>query len=399
MRLGRTPSDEGRTRVVLLTADSDFEASVRTVFAASQQIELHVLRGDVTAVGDTLDPQGATVVLADVDAARAEEMAALQRLMLRIGHRPPVIVVTPHVDAQIARTLLQMRVADCLVKPVPSIELVRACARVTAPAASEQADAQIYTFLPAVGGAGVTTLAIQTAMILLGSGQKRRTSTCLVDLNFQHGACADYLDLEPRLDLSEIEPRPERLDRQLLEVMTNYHASGLAVIAAPNQPAEMRSFDPGVVTRLLDLVASNFENVVIDMPRTWFPWTDSVLLGSNRMFIVSEMTVPSLKYTRKLVAAIRERLAEGPQPQVIVNRFEERLFVPGVKKTDIQQALGQDFTAAIPNFYRLVREAIDRGVPLDEVKPGNKITRELKKLIFNPPAVAAQPSAVAAGAR
>jgi pilus assembly protein CpaE len=111
------------------------------------------------------------------------------------------------------------------------------------------------------------------------------------------------------------------------------------------------------------------------------------------------MTVPSLKYTRKLVAAIRERLAEGPQPQVIVNRFEERLFVPGVKKTDIQQALGQDFTAAIPNFYRLVREAIDRGVPLDEVKPGNKITRELKKLIFNPPAVAAQPSAVAAGAR
>ena len=26
-------------------------------------------------------------------------------------------------------------------------------------------------------------------------------STCLVDLDFQHGACADYLDLEPRLDL------------------------------------------------------------------------------------------------------------------------------------------------------------------------------------------------------
>ena len=29
-----------------------------------------------------------------------------------------------------------------------------------------------------------------------------------------------------------------------------------------------------------------------------------------------------------------------------------------------------------------MREAIDRGVPLDEVKPGNKITAQLKKLVL-----------------
>jgi pilus assembly protein CpaE len=29
-----------------------------------------------------------------------------------------------------------------------------------------------------------------------------------------------------------------------------------------------------------------------------------------------------------------------------------------------------------------VREAIDRGVPLEDVKPGNKITTQLKKLIL-----------------
>jgi pilus assembly protein CpaE len=42
--------------------------------------------------------------------------------------------------------------------------------------------------------------------------------------------------------------------------------------------------------------------------------------------------------------------------------------------------------SAIPNDYALVREAIDRGVPLDEVKPGNKITAELKKLVLDAPA-------------
>ncbi|MEA2993789.1 MAG: pilus assembly protein CpaE [Alphaproteobacteria bacterium] len=181
--------------------------------------------------------------------------------------------------------------------------------------------------------------------------------------------------------MGEIEPRPERLDRQLLEVMLSHHSSGLAVIAAPNRPAEMRSFDPDVVTRLLDLVSSHFNYVVFDMPRTWFSWTDSVLLGSNNLFIVSQATVPGLRHAKQLVAAIGERLGDGAQAKVIVNRFEQRMFSPGLRRTDIEQALGDSFAAVIPNHYNLVREAIDRGVPLDEVKPGNKISLQLKKLI------------------
>jgi pilus assembly protein CpaE len=162
------------------------------------------------------------------------------------------------------------------------------------------------------------------------------------------------------LDLKEIEPRPERLDRQLLEIMLSHHASGLEVIAAPNRPAEMRTFDPDMVTRLLDLVSSHFDYVVIDMPRTWFSWTDSVLLGSNRLFIVSEMTVPSIRQAKALVAAIRERLGDGtaaPRSSSTASSSDVRSRL----RSDIDRR-----SAAIcrhhPNNYRLVREAIDRGV-------------------------------------
>jgi pilus assembly protein CpaE len=379
--MNRSAGAENKTGIAVLTADPAFEESVRSTFSGSAQIELRVVAGTLSDVGDRLDTGGMTVVVIDLDTGRNEEIQALERLMLRIGARPPVVVVTQSFDAELARLLMQMRVADLLVKPVAPVELVRTCARVSRPAGTETAEAQIYTFLPAVGGAGVTTLAIQTAMLLLNSGQRGRPTTCLVDLDFQHGTCADYLDLEPRLDLKEIEPRPERLDRQLLEIMLAHHSSGLEVIAAPNRPAEMRTFDPEMVTRLLDLVSSHFDYVVIDMPRTWFSWTDSVLLGTNRLFIISEITVPSLRHAKQLVAAIRERLGDGPQPQVIVNRFEQRMFEPGLKKTDLEQALGDDLLGTVPNNYRLVREAIDRGVPIDEVKPGNNISTQLKKLV------------------
>ena len=385
MLMTRPTSAAVKTGIAMLTADPVFEQSVRATFGASPQINLRVISGTLTSAGDLFDTEGAAAVVIDLDASREDEIQALARLMLRIGSRPPVVVVTQSFDEAVARRLLQMRVADFLTKPVQPIELVRTCARVAAgPTAIEATEAQITTFLPAVGGAGVTTLAIQTALLLLGSGPRGRSSTCLVDLDFQHGACADYLDLVPRLDLKEIEPRPERLDRQLLEVMLSYHASGLAVVAAPNRPAEMRTFDPDMVTRLLDLVSTNFDYVVIDMPRTWFSWTDNVLLGSNRLLIVSEMTVPSLRQAKQLVAAIRERLGDEPQPQVIVNRFEQRMFASGLTRADVRQALGEDFVAAVPNHYRIVREAIDRGVTLEEVKPGNKITAELKKLITPP---------------
>ena len=105
--------------------------------------------------------------------AMPPRLQALERLMLRIGNWPPVVAITQSFDESVARRLMQMRVADFLVKPVSPVELVRTCARVAkAPAASETTEAQIFTFLPAVGGAGVTTLAMQTAMLLLNSGAR-----------------------------------------------------------------------------------------------------------------------------------------------------------------------------------------------------------------------------------
>jgi pilus assembly protein CpaE len=397
---GRPAAVAKHVRIAVVTGDAEFERMARSTFGGNPQIDLDVTAASLAASKGKFDAGDAKVVLVDLDADHQEEVLALQSLAARLGGSPPIVVVTKAFNESVARRLVQIRIADFLVKPVEAVELVRACARAAQSQQSAETvtEAQIYTFLPAAGGVGLTTLAIQTAMLLMRKGQRGAASTCLVDLDFQHGACTDYLDLEPRLDLDEIEPRPERLDRQLLEVMLSHHSSGLAVIAAPNRPAEMRSFDPDMVTRLLDLVSSNFENVVIDMPRTWFPWTDSVLFGSNRLFIVTEMTVPGLRHAKQLVTAIGERLKGGPQSQVIVNRFEQHMFGSGLRRADIEAAIGDAFAGVIPNNYRLVREAIDRGIPLDEVKSGNSVTQALKKVLAPPAAAKGAAAAKPAGA-
>lgn len=378
MRNVKDAVSDQQTRIVVLTSDSKFERFVRATFAAARQIDL-VVKGVADGEQDAADLDHAAIVVADIGTGGLDD---LEQVVVRVAGQVPLIAVTDKVDEVLARRLLQLRVSDLMLKPMSSVELMQACVRVTQARLNAPATpAKIHTFLAAAGGVGLTTVAIETALLLLGSG-RTRSSTCLIDLDFQHGSCADYLDLEPRLDLEEIEPRPERLDRQLLEIMLSYHASGLAVIAAPSHPAEMRSFDPDVVIRLLDLVSTCFDHVVIDMPRTWFPWTDNVLVGSDDVFIVTEMTVPGLRHVKQLLAVVGERLGEKAAPRVIVNRFQQSLFRPGLRRSDLEKTLGPTFAGTLPNNYALTREAIDRGVPLNDIKRNNNFTTDLRKIIL-----------------
>lgn len=377
-------------RVVLVSTDKLFAQDVRAAFAQSETIQLVTVERTLAELRGEIQESGCSAVIVDMDAARLEEIEALQRITRRLEGRTPIVVVTQEFSAAAVRILVQLQVADFLVKPITTADLVRSCIRaLQGPGRDENTESQIYTFMPAAGGVGTTTLALQTAFQLHHS-VTRGASTCVVDLNFQQGACAEYLDLEPRFDITEIENQPERLDRQLLDVMLSKHASGLCVLAAPAKPSELRSFNTDVVVRMLDLVSAYFDNVVIDMPRTWFPWTETVVLGSNKLYIVAEMTVPCLRHAQRLIQAIYETAGKEVKPNVILNRFEQRMFDTGIKQGDVQDVLREHFVGGISNNYRLVREAVDRGVPLQEIDPNANVIQDLKKIIL-PEEIAAVP--------
>jgi pilus assembly protein CpaE len=375
-------SKNATKRVALVSGDAAFLQETRKAFAASEAIELVVVQKNVTELRGEIQEADCSAVIIDMDASRLEEVESLNRIARRLEGRTPVVVVTEAFNATAVRTLLRLHVADFLVKPLTTADLVRSCLRaLKGPDRDENMECQIYSFMPAAGGVGTTTLVLETAQQLHAS-ITRGAATCIVDLNFQQGSCAEYLDLEPRFDISEIENQPDRLDRQLLDVMLSKHQSGVHVLAAPSQPSEMRSFNPEVVVRLLDLVSAYFDNVVIDLPRTWFPWTETVLLGSNRLFIVAEMTVPCLRHTQRLIKAVHDSVGKEVNPQVIVNRFERRRSDSGISQADVEALLGEHYAGGVSNNYRLVREAVDRGVPLAEIDPEANVIADLRAIIL-----------------
>jgi pilus assembly protein CpaE len=369
-------------RILLASADKAFVQDARAAFAANPEIELVVVEKNVRELRGEIQESDCGAAIIDMDAAKLDEVEALQRITRRLEGRAPVLVVTQEFNAAAVRILVQLQVADFLVKPLTTADLVRSSLRALQGSGRDgNKESQIYTFMPAAGGVGTTTLTLETAFLLHRS-VTRGASTCVVDLNFQQGSCAEYLDLEPRFDLAEIENQPERLDWQLLDVMLSKHASGLCVLAARASPSEMRTFDTDVVVRVLDLVSAYFDNVVIDMPRTWFPWTQTVLLGSNKLYIVTEMTVPCLRHTQRLIRAIDETVGKEVRPNVIVNRFEQKMFDSGIKQADVEELLGSHFVGGISNNYKLVREAVDRGVPLHDIDPNANVIADLRRIML-----------------
>jgi pilus assembly protein CpaE len=111
---------------------------------------------------------------------------------------------------------------------------------------------------------------------------------------------------------------------------------------------------------------------------------------SNKLYIVAEMTVPCLRHAQRLIQAIYETAGKEVKPNVILNRFEQRMFDTGIKQGDVQDVLGEHFVGGISNNYRLVREAVDRGVPLQEIDPNANVIQDLKKIIL-PEEIAAVP--------
>jgi pilus assembly protein CpaE len=369
--------------IALVGADANFLNSIAATLGPARSISATVIAECIELSAKRPELETAAVIVVDLDSKRRESLTAVQGLTARVGLRTPVIVLTEAFDDALARWFLQIRVADFLRKPVDPKEVLRACVRVLrATTDTPGGNAQILTFMAATGGVGATTLAIESAM-LLHRESKESDTTCLVDLDFQNSACADYLDIEPRLNLDEIGSHADRLDIQLLEVMLSRHKSGLAVIAAKGKPSERSRLEPTFILRLLDLVSSRFENVVIDLPRSWDEWTDQVLMGSTQVHVVTDMTVPGLRFGRRWASAIVARLPDV-KPRVIVNRFEQQLlFGTGLRRTDVERALEGFLEGTVSNNYKLVREAIDRGLPLDEIKAGSNVSTDLRKIIFN----------------
>jgi len=162
----------------------------------------------------------------------------------------------------------------------------------------------------------------------------------------------------------------------MLRTATATHSSGLRVIGAPGEILPLDSISNDGAIELVSLAAREFGTVFVDLPSNWTNWSLSLVARADIVLMVTEMTVSSLHRARRQLDLLRTQDLGNPDVRVIVNRVEKGLF-KSVALTDVERTLGCGVAFTIANDHPLMRAAIDRGVPIDEVKSRSALGKDI----------------------
>ena len=376
-------STDSKLLVQLATVNAALGHRLATVLETTGRFHIELVVGRVARLAASPQhPAAASLRVLEIDSRSESELAALESLLR--GATPPraTIILADGLGEAAARRLLKLQVADWLSTSCTDQDFIAACEQALNPARPGLVKhARCTTFVPALGGAGATTLSLAAAAVLGGKSRAGLGQCCVVDLNFQAGVLADYLDLAPNLQFAEIVAAPERLDGHLLKVMLSRHSSGLAILAAPQSLAGSEAIGPDLVGRLLDLAALQFEHVVIDLPRLWLSGTKNVVSGTDALYIVTELTVVGLRQACRFADMLEQKLGVATKGTVIVNKVRW-IANGGLSKGHAREVLGDRLAGFTSHCSSLVLDAQNRGLLLSQVKKRNRIEAQLEPILL-----------------
>lgn len=345
--------------------------------------DIHFQVGELSHLAPGLRKSQADIMILEVSLDRADDVELLSQIIGMRGAQSAVIATAANADLAGIRSLMRIGVADFLPQPISNADLLAAIdsAAGTLKTGVRRANSNgaIISFVRSCGGAGSTTLAVQTALELRGRG-KETNSVALVDLDLQFGTVGLSLDVADKGGLPLILETPSRLDRSLLRASMVDHDSGVSILTAPVSIVPLTALTPDTVNRMLTLARSEFDFVVCDMPHAWTNWTTSALRISDRIVLVTELSVPALQRTRRQLDLISEQ-GLGEIPLSVVANKAETGWGFGKRQAQAEEALGRKFDFIIRSDAKTSSEAHDRGIPLHQVKRNSVIVKDIKSMV------------------
>jgi pilus assembly protein CpaE len=130
---------------------------------------------------------------------------------------------------------------------------------------------------------------------------------------------------------------------------------------------------------IVELAAREFGTVLVDLPSNWTNWSLSLLARSDLILLVTQMTIPSLNRARRQLELMREQDLNHLDVRIVVNRLE-KAFMRTIRLSDVREGLGLDVSYTIANEHATMRAAIDRGVPIDEIRRKSPLGKDLDTL-------------------
>ena len=283
-------------------------------------------------------------------------------------------------DIALYRELTDAGVTDYLVKPVTEKALAAALSRpaqnqAPQPVAESSGKKTVrIVVVGARGGVGASTTAVNLAWILAEEEQKK---TALIDLDLEFGTVALSLDLEPSRGLREALETPGRIDGLFVSSASSMLTDNLSVMATEENLHDGHHFNPNAVEILLETLGHEKDCIVIDLPRSLYGVREQVLKQATRIVLVTELSLPALRDSIRLLGIIEETVPDIPIT-IIANRCNsahQAMAIP-----EFQKALGRKVDFTLGDESKSFNNAANSGKPLVHSDTRSKAAKCLRKI-------------------
>lgn len=249
----------------------------------------------------------------------------------------------------------------------------------------------VVAFVGAGGGTGNTSIAMEVGIDLsLRSRGGGRRGIAFLDLDLNGGPICDYLNIEPRLDISEIAANPSRLDSYMLEIMTSKHPSGLDIFSSKNQIVKHQNNTSDItILSLLNCVVDNYSITIIDIPNRSPIDTSEIVKNSDFIFLTGIFSVPSAKRLKNDISTLAHMGVQKNKIIILLTDTDTNLLGKISQRFNIDSV----FKGYNINYIRRDRsfalECVDSGVSMIQSESKRGICRDIQAIgdiIVNPKA-------------
>jgi pilus assembly protein CpaE len=243
------------------------------------------------------------MVLVDID-GQMDPVATTSRLVNLCGSDCRLIIIGSANDVALYRRILNAGAVDYLVKPLSTETLNQALAaalRGSVGGKTEAKEARVIAFIGARGGVGASTIALNTGWLM---AHELDLHVALLDLDLQFGSSSLALDLEPGRGLRDIVSSPHRVDGLMIASSIVPESEKFSILGAEEAVDEIVPIDGGAITTLIKEMKSNFDVIVIDLPRHMLASQKRLLVAAHEIAIVSDLTLAGIRDTLRIKSAL-----------------------------------------------------------------------------------------------
>jgi pilus assembly protein CpaE len=231
------------------------------------------------------------------------------------------------------------------------------------------------------GGTGATTLAVNLAWELANIDEENPPRVCILDLDFQFGSVSTYLDLPRRESVFEMLQDTESMDSESFMHSLLSYEQKLQVLTAPTDLIPMDLVDPADIQRIIEMARTNFDYVVIDMPKTMVEWSETVLHAAHVYFATLELDMRSAQNTLRIKRALQGEQLPFEKLRFVLNRAPKFTDLNGKSRIKrLAESLGISIDLQLPDGGKAVPQNADHGVPMAESIHKNPLRKEIAKL-------------------